>query len=349
MPAEKANATFGRRFQVLESIRRLSCTGRWVTQSDIVKDLRSRGYYVEKHNVRRDLQALSEAIPQIECHDNSRTGKPRRGLPYGYRWVGRDVVRQTGLSVPEALSMAMVERYLQRALPVTLTRALQRWFDVARNTLDLQKRSATARWADKIAVVPPTQPLLAPEIPPDVLRAVHEAVIDERQIKVTYRAPGQSHKVLVLHPLGLIQRGPATYLVATTFDYDDVLLYALHRIQDVEQMHQPACKPDGFVLGEYAVAQGHFGSGKTVRLHARVAPHIALILEETPLEPNQTLDPPDEWGWRLLRARVFDTWQLQWWLLSQGDGLEVVRPKWLREQVVDSLKSTLDLYTGDGS
>lgn len=344
MPVDKASATFQRRFLVLEAVQRLSHTGKWVTQPEIVRDLKGQGYAVEKHHVLRDIKALEELFVQMECNDNSRGDERKAGLAYGYRWVGKDVVRQTGLAIPEALSLVMVERYLKQALPSTLTRALDSWFAKARNTLRLQSRNEVARWTDKICIVQPTQPLLTPEIPSDVLSVIHESVLREEQVRVLYRASGGPPRELVLHPLGLIQRGPASYLVALTFDYDDVLLYALHRIDSATRLYEPARKPEEFNLQEYAEEQGHFGSGKGLMLKARVSPHLALILGETPLHAKQTLSDADEAGWHRLSARVRDTWQLHWWLLSQGDRIEVLGPKRLRRAVIGSLTNATRLY-----
>jgi hypothetical protein len=57
----------------------------------------------------------------------------------------------------------MVERYLSEALPATLTRPLHSLFEKAASTLELQKKNPHARWADKVCIVQPTQPLLPPK------------------------------------------------------------------------------------------------------------------------------------------------------------------------------------------
>lgn len=344
MPVDKAITTFQRRFLVLDAVRRLSYTGNWVTQPEIVRDLKGQGYAVEKHHVLRDLKALAELFHQLECNDNSRGDTRRSGLAYGYRWVGKDVVKQTGLAIPEALSLVMVERYLKQALPSTLTRALDSWFEKARNTLRLQSRNEVARWTDKICIVQPTQPLLSPQIPNDVLNVIHEAVLREEQVRVQYRSSGGEPKKLVLHPLGLIQRGPASYLVALAFDYDDVLLYALHRIASAERFHEPARKLEAFNLKEYADEQGHFGTGRRITLKARISPSLATILSETPLSEKQTLSSNDADEWRVITARVKETWQLHWWVLSQGEDIEILRPKSLRAEIKKSLLEASNHY-----
>ena len=325
MSKEKAQSTLQRRLFVLESVQRLSHTGRWVTQQDIVADLNSQGYAVEKHHVLRDLKALQPLFRQLEMNDNERDGAPAKGLAYGYRWHSQGETPETGLTIAEALSLAMVERYLKEALPQSLTQSLDGLFGQAKRTLEFQKQSPEARWAEKICVVQPTQPLIPPHIPEEVSKVVHEALLREEQFQVSYRNAEGNEQELVLHPLGLMQRGPSTYLIATCFDYEDIRLYPLHRMSKPVRLYEPVRKHEGFSIEAYADEHGHFGSGKIVTLKARVSPELATILEETRLEPKQKLSKPDDEGWRVLTARVRDTWQLHWWILSQGERLELLR------------------------
>jgi len=340
MPDQKVQATFQRRLQILEAIQRLSRTRSWVKQADILNDLRGQGHAIEKQHVLRDLRALQDTFTQLECNDNPRDGLPTKGVAYGYRWVAKDAPPETGLSIPEALSLVMVERYLSEALPATLTRALEGLLATARHTLDLQKKNPEARWADKICVVQPTQPLLPPKIADDVINVVHEALLKEEQIEVDYRNWGGKKETLTLHPLGLMQRGPATYLIALCFGYADPRPYPLHRMASAKRLHVDARKKEGFDINDYADEQGHFGSGKMITFKARVRGHLIRILEETKLEAKQTLSKPDAEGWCLLTARVRDTWQLKWWVLAQEKSIEVIQPAALRvrttEQTIES-------------
>ena len=148
---------------------------------------------------------------------------------------------------------------------------------------------------------------------------------------------------LRLHPLGLVQRGPVTYLVATAFTYTDVRLYAVHRITGANVQAEPAHRPDGFSLDDY-IAQGalQFGDGRTIRLKARVSPWLADILTETPLTADQRLERAGE-EFRLT-ATITDSWQLRWWILSQGQGITVLEPEALRKEIGGELRKCLANY-----
>ena len=330
MPDQKAIATQQRRNLILESLQRLSRTGRSVQIAEIVNDLKGKGYSIDKHHVRRDLKASMDLYMQLECDDEEHNGVPGKGVAYKYRWHGKDATPETGLTIPEALSLVMVERYLSEALPASLTGALNSLFKTAKSTLDLQKKNPNARWADKVCVVQPTQPLLPPKIDEAVVNVVHEALLKEEQIEVAYRNWSGKQEKLVLHPLGLMQRGPASYLIALCFGYNDPRPYPLHRMRSAKRLHLDARKKEGFNIADYAEEQGHFGTGKMITFRARVRDHLPRVLEETKLEAKQTLSKPDSEGWCQLTARLRDTWQLRWWVLAQEKSIEVIMPPHLR-------------------
>lgn len=349
MPDQKSQAIVQRRLLVLETIRRLSGRSqRWITVSEIVKDLKEQGYAVEIHSVRRDMKSLLETHQQLECNDNSNEeGESKNGLAHGYRWVGKDNQTSGGITLPEALSLVMVERYLSQSLPALLTRSLHDIFSKAHQILELHKKSQFTLWPEKFCVIQPAQPLISPELNHEILLAVHEALLNEKQLRTIYRATNRSdakEKEYRLHPLGLIQRGPVMYLAAMTNDYEDVFLYALHRMQSALVLKQDCRHKPLFKLVDFAEKQGHFGSAATIHFKARICDHLALILEETRLSEDQIISTVYGSGLREITATVSNTWQLRWWILGEGQRIEVLEPKELRQQIAETLLNASQVY-----
>lgn len=349
MSDQKSQAVVQRRLLVLESIRRLSGRSeRWVTVSEIVADLRQQGYAVETHSIRRDMKSLLATYQQLECNDNSSgNGEAKNGLAHGYRWVGKDEQMPGGITLPEALSLVMVERYLSQSLPVLLNRPLQDVFSKARQTLELHKKSQITHWPEKICVIQPAQPLIPPEVSSKILEAVHDALLNEKQLRVSYHSTQKvdaEPKAYRLHPLGLIQRGPITYLAAMANEYEDVYLYALHRMLAVEVLVDDCRQKAGFDLSQFAQSQGHFGSASPIHLEAKIRDHLALILQESPLSENQIISEADSFGFKLLTADVLDTWQLRWWIMGEGDRIEVISPSELRQDIQSMLTKAYRQY-----
>jgi hypothetical protein len=79
-------------------------------------------------------------------------------------------------------------------------------------------------------------------------------------------------------------------------------------------------KQADFRLDDYlAKGYGDFGDGGMRDLDLKVSPELAEYLNECKLAVDQTLTKmDDDKGWYRLRAKLADTPQLKWWILSQG-------------------------------
>jgi predicted DNA-binding transcriptional regulator YafY len=177
-----------------------------------------------------------------------------------------------------------------------------------------------------------------------VLNVVQQALLYDQQFEVDYQSTyANKRSRQTLHPLALVQRGPVTYLVATAFDYPDIRLYTLHRMNNVVATNQPVKRPADFNLDKY-IASGalQFGQNGTLQLKARVTEELAGYLTETALSEDQSLHADGD-GYQLT-ATVNDSWQLRWWILSQGAGIVVLEPLELNEEIAQSIKQAANNY-----
>ncbi len=320
--------------------------GRWDKASDIATRLNDYGYKVSVRTVQRDLKDLSEIFP-IELNDNN----PR---DFGWRWPRGTHLDIPGMSIPEALAMRLVETHLKQLLPASMLEGLQGMFSLAQHKLNQAERknsNPSKTWLDKVRVVPPAQPLLAPIVREDVQADIYQAVLENRQITAEYQSiDSEEPRTYVLHPLGLIMRGALTYLVASAWSYADARLYALHRFSKVKLLDAAVNTPEGFNL-DTAIASGlaEFANpGEPIHLELRCTDWVASYLTETPLAADQKIEAEAE-GWVRLTATVNDTWQLYWWILGQGAELEVCSPDSLRRRVVGSLHESLSNYSSSST
>ncbi len=309
-----------------------------VTAGDLQKRLEAEGYKTAKRTVERDLISLSVAFP-ISLDD--------REKPYGWSWQkNAPILDVPGLTAPQALAFALVERFLASLLPASTLGDLGPYFKTAEQQLNtLPKGRGMPSWVNKMRVVQPTQSLIPPKIKPDVQRAVYEALLNSRQIRIAYHKRGAEGPVeYTVHPLGLVQRGPVTYLVCTLFHYQDVLLLAVHRILSAVMLDEPVNYPKDFDLDRY-IASGalNFGNGEQIRLEAIFHIGAAEHLHETLLSADQKIYPLDDEHVRIT-ATVLDTPQLSWWLLALGDQVEVLKPVKLRKEMATTIKAMSHLY-----
>lgn len=336
-----ANTKQSAMLRLWEMLRLLPSRGTGKTALELTKALNDAGFNITKRQVERDLNELREAFP-LDCNDRSH--------PYGWKWGNGASVDLPGLTVAEAISLRMVEDTLKPLLPASILQSLEPRFRQAENKLTLLcKENRKAQWVNKVRSVSPAFPLIPPKIDSTVLETVQDALLADEQIEVGYRGMGsEKAKQRRLRPLGMVNRGQVTYLVATDSECDEVRLFAMHRMTSATRTSKPVKRPAGFDLDAYIQAGGlHFGNGKTVRLTAWVSEGLARILEETPMSEDQSLkhDGDDI----KLTATVIDSWQLTWWLMSWGDGIEVVSPVALRRKIAGLLSDAAAQYEDEGA
>lgn len=328
MPAHTTRHTLARQWELL---KRLPSRGPGKTASELARELQDVGFEVSKRQIERDLSELLEAF-DLDCNNAS--------IPYGWRWLPGTSAELPGLTVADALSLHLLRDQLRPMMPASLLNAMESRFLQAERKLDgLAANNAAAQWMHKARSVPPTLPFQAPHIDPEVLVCVQECLFADEQIDADYLSMDASEPhPQRLHPLGLVNRGPVTYLVATAWRYEDVRLYALHRLTRAARTHEASQRPAGFDLDAYIAAGAlQFGQGH-LRLEARIEPTLARVLGETPIAPDQVIEGGT------LTATVPDGWQLRWWILSQGEAIEVTAPTTLRNEIRASLAAALARY-----
>ena len=341
MPQVDKSSTLIRQWEMLKLVPSGS-VGLWVRASEIASKLKDAGYEVSVRTVQRDLKELSAIFP-IELNDKN----PR---DYGWRWMKNAHLDIPGLSVSEALAMRLVETHLKQMLPSSMLEVLQGIFGHAKSRLEnhvaFPGSGKPSDWLNKVKVVQPAQPLIPPKVDEAAQDAIYRALLENRQLSASYRPAGYAEpKDYLLHPLGLIMRGQVCYLVASAWDYEDPRLYALHRFEKAEVLDEDSRIPQGFDL-EKTIASGFADFSelaKPIRLEFLCEESNAAYLSETPLSDDQQIGPEED-GWVRITATVNDTWQLRWWLLSQGASIEVLSPELLRTEISESLEQALSNY-----
>ena len=311
--------------------------------SELTASLNARGYDVTKRTVERDLLALSGIFP-ITNDD--------RSMPWGWHWMEGTSLDIPAISLSDAVSVRLIEDYLRPLFPEAVLGSLKPRLAQAETKLKAMQNAALARWPSKVKVRMPALPMQPPTIKLQVLADVQTALFEEKMLSVTYTNDQGKASEQTLHPLGLVQRGAVTYLVATAFEYDDVRLYAIHRMKKTEVSDQAARRLKGFDLESY-VEEGslEFSSGKRIKLQLWVNDVLLPHLKETPLSGDMKITPSDSRNSHgqgaVIRCTVTDTWQLRWWLLSQGSFLEVLAPKSLRREIARELADAAARYEGN--
>ena len=319
-------------------LKRIPQHPRQITAREMHKHLESEGFEVTKRTVERDLLSLSEIFPLLSNE---------RSRPYGWSWNKEaEAFALPSMSPLQALTLELAHEHLATLLPASLLETLGPYFKCAHGVLssgDGVKK--LAKWRKKVAIVPPTQPMIPPSYPEEIIEVVHSALLSEQQLEINYASREQGEtKTYRVHPLGIVQRGAVTYLVATLSDYTDIRLLAIHRIHSAQILDKSSRTPKKFDLAKY-IQEGAFGFGTNaeIKLVVRFTTPSVEHLRETPLSLDQKIEP-DQPGWMRVNATVPDSAQLRWWLLGFGDQVEVLEPLSMREEFVKMTQSLHVIY-----
>jgi predicted DNA-binding transcriptional regulator YafY len=308
---------------------------RTIDTTSLAQQLSSEGFETTARTVQRDLVKLETMGYGLECLDDSK--------PFRWRYgAAAKPMLMPGLDLPQALALLTVEAHMQHLLPRTVLLALRAHFDTARTVVD---GKPARRWLEKVRVVNRAQPVSTPRIDVEVADAVQVGLFEERVLEVRYRRADATVGELTLHPLGLIVRDAVSYLVAIAFDYDDVRLYALHRMSRVKVGGARARKaPPGFDLDGF-VESGELGwklSSSPIAVELRFFGTAGRTVVESPLSADQQVVVDGDVV--TVKATVADTRVLRSWLLSFGAGVEVRKPAALRRDLGGALRAALARY-----
>lgn len=296
---------------------------RQVTVTELQQKLENQGLSAGVRTLQRDLQKLSLDYPVIEMPGS---GRGNEGAGWAMAKDSKPVIQN--LDAASALSLVMARQYLQPLMPAALLEQLDPWVEAAEKTLDQFNGRGFKNWPSRVRAKPRGLQLQPAVICPDVLQIIQQALLEGRQIEAIY----DGRKEQRIHPLGLIYRGPVTYLVCRYFDYEDIRLTALHRFSKAILLDAKIKAPAGFNLDDYL--QQDFllpgDTGKEISLKLRFTDHTGDHLKETPINGTQKITDEGD-GVLVVTARVMETSELYWWVLGFGDSMEVLSPKPMRE------------------
>jgi predicted DNA-binding transcriptional regulator YafY len=181
------------------------------------------------------------------------------------------------------------------------------------------------------------------------LAIVAECVWDCRTLTITYER-GDGPVERAVEPLGLVLKGGTWYMVGAVAQ--DVRTFRVSRIGSAAATDNRFERPEDFDLAAYWTEStaAYEREVPTIEVTLRVAAdRIGQLQDQVGRESVMSavrLDEPDGDGWQRLRLRA--TWpeEVPGRLLAMGDGVEVLEPPAVREQMVELARGALARLEG---
>jgi len=334
MPAD-TRETLLRLWEILKHLPRYPSK---VTASEITGRLAKSGLEVEKRTIERDLIKLSRVFPVV-CDERSK--------PFGWAWA-KDAAAFSlpGLATSEALSLCLVERYLSGLLPNASLEFLQPHFREAHRKLgNPVSRPGHRSWLDKVRVLPPTQPRVPPTIDAAVQKTMYDALLDEREVKISYRHRGSSEpKGYRVWPLTIVQRGQVMHVVAKLPEEEIIRRFALNRIVSAETTDKKFDYPKNYDPDQW-LSEGNlgFGGSEKAMVILEFQQEAGEPIVERPLAEDQRTECLPDGKIRISSQLVINR-QLIWWILGYGNQVEVIAPDSLRTAIGTTAEVVANIY-----
>lgn len=267
--------------RLIHLLQALPSTG-MQTATQLRHTLERQGYTVGQRMIERDLRKL-----EAEGLAHAREGKPL-GWARGQAALGLQLQ-----DLNQALALDMMATFAGSLLPPSVAEQLRDVVAAARARLGRHPNSDHARWRERVAVIPLSQPLIPPVVDPTIQRTVLQAVLERRVLMLSYRA-GYSGRVREheVHPAGLVAREGQYILIGFLAGKKEPTQLALHRMLSAQLSSATAQIPPTFPgLHEYArsPAMG-MGDGKWVRLNLVFDKDAGRLFTESKLSPDQEVE-----------------------------------------------------------
>jgi len=179
-------------------------------------------------------------------------------------------------------------------------------------------------------------------LPPAARHEGMEAMFDElagavaarRICRIVYISfHEQKQIVATVHPLRLVFRSRAWYLIAHSARHKEVRTFKLSRIRKLTVTERTFTPDDDVGVDEhFGDAWGMIPEGKLHNIHLHFEKKVAGNVAEVQWHRSQRVEWNDD-GSIEYYVRVDGLGEISWWLLGYGDQVEVIAPAELRRRV----------------
>jgi predicted DNA-binding transcriptional regulator YafY len=293
-----------------------------------MEELAKEGILISQRSIQRDLKFLSQKyFPTLKGDGNLDA--------QGWFWdKDTQLLDIPAIDLVTALTFQLTEKFLSDKLPASVFESLRPYFNLARQRLNESGNNDQPDILDKIRIILRSLPLLPAGIDSLQLEKICDALQQQRKIRCRYTKKLGEIVGYDLNPLGLVCRDTVMYLIASAWEYEDILQFAIHRFVTCEIIDETANIPADFDIDAY-INEGNFeylvGEPLQIDIELLFYDQVGGHLQETPLSSNQIFTNEIQ-GRTRIRATVKNSSQLRWWLLGFGEYVEVIKPVFLREE-----------------
>lgn len=302
---------------------------KWVTARELHNILEKREFKVTKRTVERNLQTFADVFGLVNSDS-----------PDGFKWSYAKESNMgflPAMSIEEALSLKMAQQHLQLHMPYSVFESLDCVFNKAADVL--QKQTTFGHWYQKIAVIPAGLNVQTMQISQNTADVIYSGILENRVVKIRY-----NNKDRLVRLLGLIIRNNKLVIPCQEDSSEKVIMILAHRIEKAE-LTSISFEQD-FDVKKYVSsgAPSYLISKEEVELTLNVKGYVLTLLSESEIGKNQVVEPIND-TWSLCKVNVRHTYELEQWLQSHIQDIQILAPESVKQNVRKNLQEGLALFS----
>lgn len=287
-----------------------------------------------RRTVYRDLDALMYAgFPVVS--------EKRDGHVY-YRFLDSFQLGDVPFTADEILALAFGEDLLRSLEGTVFHESIRSALAKIRAGLSPELTAYLERLGESFRVLPgPHKRYVEAK---ETIQTLNDAVLGRRTVRMRYRTGRTgTESERELDPYRIWYRAGGLYVIGHDHQSEELRTFAVDRILEIEATDARFEVRDDFDFDAYTASSFGVIAEPATRVRIRFEPRWATYVEEHSWHPSQKLEPlPD--GRLELGMEVGGTAELRSWVLSFGEGAEVLEPEALREEVRRELKAAVARY-----
>jgi len=287
-----------------------------------------------RRTVYRDLDALMYAGFPV-------TSEKRDGKAY-YRFLETFQMGQVPFTADELLALAFSEDLLKTLEGTVFHDSIQAALAKIRAGLGPELSTYLERLGDAFRVLPGPHKRYADFR--EVIRTLNEGVLDGRVLEMRYRTGRTGEETSRrVDPYKVWYHGGALYVIGHDHRSDEIRTFAVDRILALERTSEAFEVDPGFDFDRYTASSFGVVAEPAVAVRIQFGPEWAAYVREREWHASQSTHTLSDGGLELA-MEVGGVDELASWVLSFGEGAEVIEPASLRQEVRARLERAVARY-----
>ena len=303
-------------------------------QGKSVSDM-AQALHCHRRTVYRDLEALQAAgFPVYTDRVEGRN-----------RWSLLDTAKHSipiPFSLPELMALYFSRGMMKVLKDTVFYDSLESLFDKIKTTLPAEYLQYLGQIENSLEVS--AKPYKNYGRILETIEKISDAAINKKQIEIAYYTMSRKSQTRrKIAPYKIWFFDGTFYLIANCGLREDIRIFALDRIKELEITDEPFETPEDFNIDEFMRSSFGVFHGEPVRVRIWFAADIAEYIGEKVWHNSQRLEPQKD-GSIIFEAEVAGIEEIKYWVLKWGAKARVLAPESLREEIRREVESMLINY-----